>query len=98
MSTPKLRPGQRPGQGFDKIPVRTTSRILRQLFAIVEAKSYSQRSIGQALGLAHACMTHWKAGRANPSLLTAEEFAQVLGYRLELVPITEGERNVSAAD
>lgn len=90
-----LRPAV-PNRGFERVPVRTSSVVLRELFDVLHNANYSYRSVAQAIGIEHSNLTHWKSGLSNPSLLTAEEFAQVLGYRLVLQPVEK--RNVSASD
>lgn len=84
-----LRPAV-PTRGFERVPVRTTSVVLRQLFDVVHEGNYSYRSVADTIGVAHSNLTHWKSGTSNPSLLAAEEFASVLGYKLMLVKM-EGE-------
>ncbi len=91
-----LRPRQHTGQGTPRrLPVRTVSPVLRDLYEALEEAGYSQRSVAEAIGTVSSSLTHWKAGTAAPTLLMAETFAQVLGYRLVLEKVEEGASTAS---
>jgi len=77
--------------GRPATPIRTASYTLREILETVEDREIIQSSIAEAMGRTNAAFTHWRAGRAIPDILTVEAMAQVLGYRLVLVP----ERHVS---
>lgn len=83
-----LRPRQPKGQGTPRrLPVRTISPVLRELYDVLNRAGYSQRSVAEAIGTVSSSLTHWKTGTATPTLVMAESFAEVLGYRFVLQPI-----------
>jgi ribosome-binding protein aMBF1 (putative translation factor) len=70
--------------GFQPKTVRTSSTILRALFEEIERRNISQMSVAAVTGRTAGSVTHWKAGRATPDIVTVEILANVLGYRLVL--------------
>jgi len=76
------------GKGKAK-PSRTTSPIVRELIDALVLRGLSQESVAQAIGVSGAALSYWKSGVSRPNLVTTEAFAQVMGYKLALVPIEE---------
>jgi hypothetical protein len=74
----------RPGT---KKPARTSSRIIRELFDIIDASGKTASAIGHPAGIHPITLSYWKAGGRSPRVIDVENVAQVLGYRLKLEPL-----------
>lgn len=72
-------------------PVRTASKTLRAIFEIIDRGVITQKSVARSIGRTPSVMSLYRAGRALPDIMAAEAIAEVLGYRIELVPIERGE-------
>lgn len=68
-------------------PPRTASPVLRDLFNTAKAKGIRNKQIAYRNKVAAETVSNWKRGAATPSILTVEELAASLGYRLILAPI-----------
>lgn len=79
-----------------KKPAKTSSRIVRDLFDLIDAANVSAGTIGAETGVHYVTMSRWKHGKAAPNIKDFENVASVLGYRLVLQPMEK--RNVSASD
>lgn len=70
-----------------KKPAKTSSRIVRDLFDLIDAANVAAGTIGAETGVHSVTMSRWKHGKAAPNIRDFENVASVLGYRLALVPI-----------
>lgn len=69
--------------------------LIRQLIAARQAAGYTQRAVSEALGLSHATVSHWEAGRSKPTLADLRRFAAFLGKEIVCVL---GDSNPGPAD
>lgn len=81
----------RPGT---KKPARTSSRIIRELFEIIDASGKSASEIAHPAGVHHITLSYWKAGGRSPRVIDVENVAQVLGYRLTLEPLDQSNKDI----
>lgn len=70
-----------------KKPARTSSRIVRELFDLIDAANIPAETIASETGCHRVSISRWKHGRATPMITEIENMALVLGYKLMLVPI-----------
>lgn len=68
-------------------PIKAASPTLQKLFAIATAKGITQTSIADACRRKQQNISGYRSGRYEPGIMTVEEIAAAVGYRLELVPI-----------
>lgn len=61
--------------------------LVRRLVQIRRAKRVSQRGVSARAGLATGACRRWEAGMHEPALGNFEAALNVLGYRLEIVPL-----------
>lgn len=66
-------------------PVRTASATMREIFSIAEKTGVSQNSLARRLNKGVNQVFYWRRGIKTPSILTVEEIADALGYRLALI-------------
>lgn len=76
----------RPGT---KKTATTASPLVRQLFEAVDASGLSYADIHALSGVHPVTMSYWKHGKNAPRWVDFEHVAQVLGFRIELVPLEE---------
>ncbi|QIG74359.1 putative lambda repressor-like DNA-binding protein [Rhizobium phage RHph_N65] len=67
-----------------KKPARTSIRIVKALFDIIDDTGLSAERIAATCGLHHVSLSRWKHGHSAPNLAEFENAAQSLGYRLVL--------------
>ncbi len=67
-------------------PPRTVSPVLRQLFTALDDRNLTVRELARRAGMNPNHISDWKHGRNSPGLVNIEAAAQVIGYRLALVP------------
>jgi hypothetical protein len=79
-----------------KKPAKTSSRIVRDLFDLIDDASLSASTVGEKAGVHPVTLSYWKHGKNTPRLSDFENVASVLGHRLVLQPVEK--RNVSASD
>lgn len=65
-------------------PLRTASRILRDLLERLEEDGLNHRQIAELAGVHRVSISNWRSGKYTPDLLTIEALAQATGYRLVL--------------
>lgn len=69
-----------------KKPARTSSRVVRALFDLIDASNLSLASAGSPAGLHYVTLSRWKHGHASPLLVEFENVVQGMGCRLAIVP------------
>lgn len=72
-----------------KKPTRTASKLVRRLFEIMDESGQSYGEYSGRIGVHAVTLSNWKRQGASPRLYDFECAAEVLGYRLEMVPIQE---------
>lgn len=85
-------PGHRPanvGKRGPRKPPRTASLVLRRFFEVMDADDRSTDVIAKEAGTHRVTISYWRHGVHRPMLTDLENIAQVMGYRLELVPLEE---------
>lgn len=75
--------------GRHKLPaIKAHARLVRELMTIADASGMTQREIGDLAGYGQADISALRTGRAvSPRINMLEDVAQVLGYRIQLVPL-----------
>lgn len=68
---------------------KTSSKILKIIFEEMLKKKISQADMAQAMGRSSGQLSAWCLGKNEPGVMTVEEMAERLGYRLTLEPIKE---------
>lgn len=68
-------------------PTTAASVAVRELFEVVDASTLTYKTIATAAGNNEYSLTKWRYGIASPRLADFEAVAQVLGYRVALIPI-----------
>jgi hypothetical protein len=61
---------------------------VRDLFALMDADDRSAQVIGARAGAHKVSISRWRHGASTPNALYLEALANVLGYRLALVPLS----------
>ena len=69
-----------------KKPARSASRLVRQLFGIIDASGLSYYEIWARTGVHAVTLSYWKHGKNQPRWVDFENVAQALGHRIEIVP------------
>lgn len=69
-----------------KWAIRTSDPLVRKLFMIAHQRKISMTEIAKGINMTKVGLSRWKHGVSNPSMLSIQEFANFLGYRIELVP------------
>lgn len=67
-----------------KKPARTSSKILKDLFGLIDASNMPAGALADCVGCHKVTLSRWKHGEATPTILDVEALAQVLGYELVL--------------
>lgn len=82
------RPFGRAGYALasSKKPAETVSRVVRDLFDVIDATDLSAGTLASRVGVHRVTLSRWKHGGATPTILDVEALAQVLGYELVLKP------------
>lgn len=78
-------------RGRKQGPVTTASKICQRLFQITQTQETSYRQMCRRAGFSQNGLTRWARGIATPTLLTAECWAETLGYHLEVLSKEEKE-------
>jgi ribosome-binding protein aMBF1 (putative translation factor) len=75
-------------------PIGTASPTLRAIFEAAEASGISQSELALRIGSRQHEIHRWRRGTYSrtPNILTVEELANAVGYRLELIR-TDGAAN-----
>jgi hypothetical protein len=68
-------------------PTTAASTSVRELFEAVDATAMTYKTLAAAGGNNEYSLTKWRYGITSPRLADFEAIAQVLGYRVALVPI-----------
>ena len=72
-------------------PPRTASPVVREMMAIIDARKLHHQRLSVDAGLTRHTIAHWRHGKNAPTLFGFECVAQVLGYRVALVPLEPAE-------
>ena len=75
--------------GARYVPIRTASPITKEVFAEMIKQNMKLSEMAAAMKTHENNLTNWRSGKAEPRVLSIEEMATRLGYRLALVPIAE---------
>ncbi len=70
-------------------PVLATSRIIRQLFELIENGNFGYDNLAKRAGMAKVGLSLMKRGRQTPIMSTVENLAEAIGYRLVLEKIED---------
>lgn len=74
----------------NRTKTRTSVRILRELFDLVDKDSpESFTTLAKRLGCHKQSIYLWRSGKSAPSILNVENMAQVLGYEIVLRKIED---------
>lgn len=65
-----------------RLPPRSASLTLRQLFARMDEDRRSAAEIATRIGITPVALSNWRSGRTSPDILSVEAFAEVLNCRL----------------
>ena len=68
---------------------RTASTTLKDLFAQAQHQRLRQKQIAGLMDIRRESVANWKRGKTTPDILTVEELAGKLGFRLVLFPIID---------
>lgn len=91
-----------------KHPSKSASYVLRQIFTTMADREIMIKTVAGKIAQSANSMSGWRRGITLPTILSVEEMAAALGFRLELVEgtrveeqyngvLTEEERRVMAA-
>ena len=70
--------------GDNRVPPRTTSPILRELFQIMQNEGVTCASMAQTLEVRENTVSLWRRGKNEPGFVWIEKMATALGYKLTL--------------
>lgn len=70
-----------------RIPPRTASPILKAIFEEMLARSIRVEDMAGSVNKHPARISEYRRGKVEPGVMTVEEMAAALGYRLVLEPI-----------
>lgn len=76
-------------EGFAKKPSTASSASVRRFFTIVDQTKARHGAIAKYADIHTDTLSQWKHDVSSPRLRDFENAARAIGYRLELVPITE---------
>lgn len=62
---------------------------LADLARLRAKRGWSQRNVGDKLGVCHATVSLWESGRRMPGIDRVREYAALFGFDLYLAPIGE---------
>jgi len=62
--------------------------LVRRFYAIINESRQTLNEMEAVAGLARGTITNWRT-RSSPQIVTIEAALNVLGYRLEIVPIAQ---------
>lgn len=72
-----------------KKPARTSIRVVRELFEIIDARGLTLAEAGRPARKHPVSMSQWRHGKVSPLLVDFEAVAEGLGYRLVLEPLDQ---------
>jgi DNA-binding phage protein len=67
-------------------PARAVSPVVRELFDLIGQRKMHISTVADAIGMTREALYFHKRDRTAPNILTVEEIAHELGYRVVLVP------------
>ena len=70
-------------------PPRTASTTLQDLFAEAQHRKLRQKVIASNMDVTRECVANWRRGKTTPDILTVEQLAASLGFRLCLFPVID---------
>lgn len=76
-----------------KIPIRTASPVLRELFEIADKYGITQTDMAQRSKMYQQQVSSIKAGKHEPGIMTVESLAHALGYKLTLTRLDDDSGN-----
>ena len=71
------------------IEPRTSSPILKAIFNAMVERNVTVKAMSRRINHHSNIVSLWRTGRSTPSILSVEEMAAQIGFRLALVPIEE---------
>lgn len=72
--------------------VRTASPIISELFTIANSQGLTVLDYAKASRKHPNQMSGYRSGRNEPGIITVEEMALALGYKLSLAPLDEPDK------
>lgn len=72
-----------------RLPVRASEPIVRELFDLIELKGATHKELVQNAGLHMNALQQWFRNGRSPGVSNFNAVANVLGYRLALVPMEQ---------
>lgn len=72
-----------------KRPIRTASPILRELFEIAELQGMNLLYYAASMDKHPNQLSGYRTGKHEPGIMTVEEMADALGYKLTLTRLDE---------
>ncbi len=73
-----------------RTPVRSASPTLRAIFEDMTNRNIRLADMGDMIGRHGSRVSEWRRGLVEPGIMTVEEMADALGYRLALEKKDEG--------
>jgi hypothetical protein len=70
-------------------PPRTASRLIRDIMLAFDASDMTYGQAAKRLNVDIETICNWRHGKSEMKLLDAEAFAEILGYRLTLTPMSD---------
>lgn len=71
------------------IEPRTSSPVLKEIFNTMVERNVTVKEMSRRINHHSNIVSLWRTGRSTPSILSVEEMAGQIGFRLALVPIEE---------
>lgn len=72
-----------------KRPIRTASPVLRELFEIAQDQGLSGLTFAESMDMHPNQLSGYRTGNREPRILTVEEMAGALGYKLTLTRLDD---------
>jgi transcriptional regulator with XRE-family HTH domain len=66
------------------------SRVLEALVSLREQKGFTQKQVGEALGISQAAVAQFENGSANPTIQRIKLYAMVIGASLRFEVVDSG--------
>jgi transcriptional regulator with XRE-family HTH domain len=66
------------------------SRVLESLVSLREQKGFTQKQVGEALGISQAAVAQFENGSANPTIQRIKLYAMVIGASLRFEVVDSG--------
>lgn len=69
--------------------INTTDKVVRALFEIAIQRGLTLSDLSPIIGINMNTLSQWKQGRSFPSSANLNNFAEALGFRLDLKKIND---------